>query len=385
MTGDRSDDSRYMLRAVALARRGWGRVAPNPMVGAVLVRDGRVVGEGWHAEFGGAHAEVAALEAAGANAADATLYVTLEPCTHTGKTPPCAPAVVEAGVRRVVVGCRDPDPEAGGGAEALRRAGLELSVGVEGPACARLLAGYLWTRSEPSPFVALKLALSLDGALTLEPGRRTPITGPEAGAWVHRLRAGFDAILVGRGTVEADDPRLTARGEVVPRKPPVRVVLDSGLSLSPAARVVATAAEAPTWVLCGPGAPPERRAPLEAAGVRVLEVPAGPGGLDAGAALGRLAGEGIGTVLAEGGARVARSLLDGRHVQRLHLLYAPLLFGARAPSGFGGATAGRDAWHAYEREALGEDTRLTLESRELARLEDRWGGSGASAGDERSP
>jgi len=373
VTGARADDGRHMLRAVALARRGWGRVAPNPMVGAVLVRDGDVVGEGWHAEFGGPHAEVAALDAAGPRAEGATLYVTLEPCTHTGKTPPCTPAVIEAGVRRVVVGCRDPDPEAGGGADALRRAGLDVSVGVEGPTCARLLAAYLWGRVGRTPFVALKLALSLDGGLAREPGRRTAVTGPEAGRWVHRLRAGFDAILVGRGTLEADDPLLTVRGDVEPRSAPVRVILDSGLSVSPEARVVTTGTEAPTWVLCGPDAPAERRARLEKAGVRVIELRAGPAGVDTGAALARLAGEGVGTVLAEGGARVARSLLEGAWVQRLHLLYAPLLFGAGAPAGFGGAAAGRGGWHVYDRRALGEDTHLALESRELDDVQRRWG------------
>lgn len=362
-----------MLRAAALARRGWGRVAPNPMVGAVLVRDENVVGEGWHAEFGRAHAEVAALEAAGSRAEGATLYVTLEPCTHTGKTPPCTPAVIAAGVRRVVIGCRDPDPRAGGGVEALRRAGLEVTVGVEGPACARLLAGYLWCRSGRAPFVALKLALSLDGALARERGRRTVITGPESDRWVQRLRAGFDAILVGRGTADVDDPRLTVRGETEPRQPPVRVVLDAGLSLSPAARVVATAADTPTWIVCGPEAPPERRSRLEETGVRVLEVPGGPAGVDTKAALGRLASEGVGTVLAEGGARVARSLLDGGSVQRLHLLYAPVLFGPGAPSGFGGAVAEPGDWSVVEREPLGEDIHLALDSRALLEVQRRWG------------
>lgn len=372
MTEKAEADRRYMRRALALARRGRGRVAPNPMVGALLVRDREVVGEGWHAEFGGPHAEVAALEAAGVRADGATLYVTLEPCAHTGKTPPCAPAVARAGVRRVVVGCRDPDPAARGGSELLRGAGIEVAEGVEGRACAELLAGYLWSRAGRGPFVALKLALSLDGALARRVGVRSPVTGERAERWVHRFRAGFDAILVGRGTVEVDDPLLTVRGDVEPRRPPVRVIFDSALRVPVDARVVTTTGGAPTWLVCAPGAPSERRVRLEDAGVRVLEVSAGPGGVDARAALDRLAAEGVGTVLAEGGARVARSLLEGDRVHEMHLLYAPVLFGADAPGGFGGAVTGSGSWRLRARQALGPDTRLGLESQALAELLDRW-------------
>ncbi len=361
-------DRRLMRRAAELARRGWGRVAPNPMVGAVVAREGRVVGEGWHAEFGGPHAEVMALSRAGAEAAGATLYVTLEPCTHTGKTLPCAPAVAAAGVTRVVVGCLDPDLEAGGGAAVLRAAGVVVATGVEPEVCARLLSHYLWNRLRRPPFVALKLALSLDGALAREPGVRTTVTGPDASAWVHRLRAGFDAILVGRGTVAADDPLLTVRGDIEPRRPPVRVVLDSEASVSPRARLVGSAREVPTWILCAPGAPAERRNRLEAAGARVIETPEGPGGLSVGGALDRLAKQGVGTVLAEGGGRVARSLLEAGRVQRLHLLVAPVLFGAGAPAGFGGAASTPGEWRVAERAPLGQDTRMALDSRELTEV-----------------
>lgn len=370
------EDRRWMRRAAELARRGWGRVAPNPMVGAVVVRDGEPAGEGWHAEFGGPHAEVAALRAAGERARGSTLYVTLEPCAHTGKTPPCTRAILEAGVGRVVVGCRDPDPEAGGGAEELREAGVEVEVGVEGRTCARLDAPFFWTRTREIPFVALKLALSLDGALAERPGVRTRITGEEAGRRAHRLRAGFDAILVGRGTVEVDDPLLTVRGPIEPRRPPIRVVLDAELSTSPGARLVAGAAEAPTWLVCAPGAPADRRERLEAAGARVLEAPASEDGVDLRRTLKRLAAEGVGTVLAEGGARVAGSLLRRGLVQRLHLLYAPVLFGEDAPGGFGGFRSGRGHWRVVEREALGEDTLLTLESAELERRIDAWAEGG---------
>lgn len=373
MTATPEVDRRWMMRALDLARHGRGHVAPNPMVGAVVVRDGEVVGEGFHAEFGGPHAEVAALDRAGERARGATLYVTLEPCSHQGKTPPCAPAIARAGVQRVVVGCLDPDPAAAGGAEVLRAAGLEVATGVEGRACARLDAPFLWARTRETPFVALKLALSLDGALAERPGVRTRISGPEAEDWVHELRAGFDAILVGRGTVQVDDPRLTVRGSVIPRRPPVRVVLDSGLGLPKSARVLSRIAEAPTWIVCGPEAPAARRTAIEAVGARVLQAAAGPDGLDLRAALAVLGAEGIGTVLAEGGARVARSVLAAGLAQRIHLLYAPLLLGEGAPGAFGGGETPRGAWRVSERAALGEDTLLTLESRELSRVIDRFG------------
>lgn len=357
-----TEDRRWMLRAAELASRGRGRVAPNPMVGAVVVRGGEPVGEGWHAEFGGPHAEVAALRGAGEAAGGATLYVTLEPCAHHGKTPPCVRAILEAGIRRVVIGCRDPDPAAGGGAAALRRAGVEVTTGVEGPACARIDPGFLWTRLRDAPYVALKLALSLDGALSERRGVRTRITGPEADAWVQELRAGFDAILVGRGTVEVDDPRLTVRGRIRPRRPPVRVILDSGLATSPGARILARTEEAPTWLVGGSGAPTGRRERLEAAGARVVEAPASGQGVDAGLALEALGGRGLQRILVEGGARVARSLLQGGHVQRMHLLYAPVLFGEEAPGGFGGARAGPGTWEVSRREALGRDVLLEMES-----------------------
>jgi len=357
-----------MLRAVELARRGWGRVAPNPMVGAVVVRGAEAVGEGWHAEFGGPHAEVEALRAAGGAARGATLYVTLEPCVHQGKTPPCVPAIVEAGIERVVIGCRDPDPVAGGGARMLRAVGLEVRTGVEGTTCARLDAPYLWRCSHRLPFVALKLALSLDAALTERPAVLPRITGREADAWVQELRAGFDAILVGRGTVSVDDPRLTVRGGVEPRRPPVRIVVDTALEIAPGARVLADVARAPTWLACGPDAPAGRRERLEAAGARVLEVEGSGEGVDMGGLLRVLSAEGVGRVLCEGGARVARSLLDGGYVQGLHLLYAPTLYGAGAPGAFGGARVELDGWEVTARAALGRDTLLSLESERLGRI-----------------
>lgn len=366
-----SEDRRFMRRALELAPRGRGRVAPDPLVGAVVVRDGEVVGEGWHREFGDPHAEVEALRAAGDRARDATVYVTLEPCAHHGKTPPCTEALLEAGVRRVVAACRDPHAEASGGAGRLRDAGIEVATGVEGLSAARVNAPFLWRHTEGAPFVALKLALSLDGRIARSPGTRTAVTGEEAGAWVHRRRAVHRAVLVGRRTAEVDDPRLTARGDVRPRRPPVRVVLDTGLRLSPDSTLARTAGEeGPVWVACAPGAPADRRSRLEEAGVRVLEVePSEDGpGLRPASVVRRLGREGVGSVLVEGGGRVAASFLDAGRVQRMHLLYAPVTYGPEGVEGFPGLALGEDAWRPAERRALGRDTLVSLESPRLRRV-----------------
>ncbi|HYR07316.1 MAG TPA: bifunctional diaminohydroxyphosphoribosylaminopyrimidine deaminase/5-amino-6-(5-phosphoribosylamino)uracil reductase RibD, partial [Longimicrobium sp.] len=220
-------DIPYMRRAIALAANGWGRVAPNPMVGCVIVRDGEVVGEGWHTEYGQPHAEVEALRAAGDRARGATAYVSLEPCSHWGKTPPCTDALIAAGVRRVVFGAFDPNPKAQGGAEVLRAAEIEVAGGVEEPAVHDQNAVFFHAHSpagQERPFVALKLAMSLDARIADRDGRSVWITGEASRAEVHRLRAGYDGIAVGIGTALADDPLLTVRGAVEPRVPPVRIV-----------------------------------------------------------------------------------------------------------------------------------------------------------------
>lgn len=373
---DGREDRRHMRRALELAGRGRGRVAPNPRVGAVVVRDGAVVGEGWHREFGADHAEAEALRDAGSRARGGTVYVTLEPCTHRGKTPPCTEALRDAGVARVVVGCRDPHPEAGGGAGRLREAGVEVTLGVAGREAARLNAPFLWRQVAGGPFVALKLALSLDARIARAPGVRTDVTGREAWGRVHRLRAEHRAVLVGRRTAEVDDPRLTARGDVEPRRPPVRVVLDSRLRLDPGSTLARTAGEAPVWALCAPGPDAGRRGRLEEAGVRVLEVePAEDGeGLRPGAVVDRLGREGVGSVLVEGGGRVAASFLSGGRVQRMHLLYAPVAYGPGGVEGFPGLALEDGAWRPAAREALGRDTLITLESRELRRVIDAHAG-----------
>nr|PZN89277.1 MAG: bifunctional diaminohydroxyphosphoribosylaminopyrimidine deaminase/5-amino-6-(5-phosphoribosylamino)uracil reductase RibD [bacterium] len=357
------EDREWMRRAVELAWRGWGRVHPNPLVGAVVVRDGERIAEGWHAQYGGPHAEAVALAAAGERARGATLYTTLEPCAHHGKTPPCAAAIEAAGIARVVYGARDPHPEAGGGADRLARAGVEVVGGVEADAVRAQNAAFFHVVERGSVYVALKYALSLDARLGAAPGRATPVTGEAARAETHRLRAGFDAIMVGSRTALVDDPLLTVRGDIVPRVPPVRIVLDTEARLPLASRLAATAAETPTWVVCAEDAPPERRSALEAAGVRVLSAPRGPGGLALDAVLSALWEAGIRSVLCEGGGTLGSALLAEDRVARLYLFFAPKLYGPDGPPAFTSplSAAATDAWVRTDLRELGQDVLLVLD------------------------
>src|SRR3989442_6388402 len=303
---ERVSEPEAMERALDLAWRGWGRVAPNPLVGAVVLHDGSIVGDGWHAEYGGDHAEVAALKAAGDRARGATLVVTLEPCAHHGKTPPCTDAIRAAGIRRVVAALRDPDAEARGGVEVLKRAGIETQVGLLAEEAAALNAPFLFTRQQTDrPFVALKLATSIDGRIADAGGRSQWISGPEARDHVHWLRAGFDAIAVGGTTALKDNPLLTARGGLTPRKPPVRIVFDRRAMLNLGVSLVQTAREVPTWVMSSPEAPMANVSVLEGSGVRVFR----PEGLAQAFAQLRLAG--IQSLLCEGGGALGAKLLGG--------------------------------------------------------------------------
>lgn len=375
MDGEMDRDQRYMRRAIELAGRGWGQVAPNPLVGAVVVSDGVVVGEGFHARFGEEHAETVALREAGARAAGSTLYVNLEPCAHEGKTAACAAAIGEAGVREVVVACRDPNPLAAGGLERLSAAGVRVRLGTAAAEARRLNAPFLWSMTQELPYVALKLAISIDGRIAARPGVRTAITGEAAAQEVHRLRAGHAAILVGRGTVASDDPRLTVRGTVAPRVPPVRVVLDTEFRLSPSSRLARTVAEAPVWVIGSGEADPQRRRTLEGAGVRTFQVEESDGGISPSAALKALRAAGVGTVLAEGGARVASALLGQGLVQRLYLLIAPIFLGDEGvPAFIGVPPSASDGWVVSACRRLGRDSLIVFESRDaLERLAARNG------------
>lgn len=303
-------DLAYMRRALELAERGWGHTAPNPMVGAVLVRDGIVVGEGYHAEVGGPHAEVVALEQAGERARDATLYVTLEPCAHFGRTPPCTDAILAAGVCRVVAAVEDPNVAARGGAKKLRKAGVDVALGALEADARELNVIFFHGAEFYRPFVTLKLAVSREGAIA--DAERTPrwLTGPEARREVHRLRAGHDAIAVGLGTALADDPELTVREVAPPRKPPVRVVFSRGGKLPRSSRLVATAREIPV-ILLVMRIEPEQRAALTDAGVVVIEV------RDLNDGLLELAARGVRSVLLEGGARIAGAALRAGSVDRI--------------------------------------------------------------------
>ncbi|HEX2187767.1 MAG TPA: bifunctional diaminohydroxyphosphoribosylaminopyrimidine deaminase/5-amino-6-(5-phosphoribosylamino)uracil reductase RibD [Longimicrobiaceae bacterium] len=357
--GARPEDREHMRRALELAAGGWGRVAPNPLVGAVVVRDGEVVGEGYHAEYGRPHAEAEALRAAGEAARGATLYVTLEPCAHHGKTPPCTDAILAAGVRRVVFAASDPNPKAAGGCALLEAAGVETVRGVELQAALDLNAPFFHGIAGPErPWVELKLALSMDGRVADREGRSGWITGEEARGEVHRLRAGFGAVAVGIGTALADDPKLTVRGPVEPRVPPARVVFDRGLRLPPDGYLARTAREVPVVAVASPGAPPERRRALEALGVRVLPAD----GLEAG--LAELRRAGIGSLFCEGGAVLAAALLREGAVDRLHLFLAPLFLGAEGRDPFATLESPPIAearrWRRLRTAAFGPDTLVTL-------------------------
>ena len=341
-----------MRRALLLARRGWGRTAPNPLVGAVVVRDGQVVGEGFHAEFGGPHAEVAALAAAGERARGAEVFVTLEPCAHHGKTPPCVEALISAGVRRVSFAVRDPNRVAGGGAERLRAAGILVTEGVEAIAAVELNAAFLFAHHDATrPFVTLKLAVSLDGALA--PGDRSHqwLTGERARRYVHRMRAASDAVAVGVGTAIADDPALTVRSGRRPRVAPKRIVFDPTARLPVASKLVRTARKVPTWLVSASPSPADAGA-LERSGVRVIAA----NGLAA--QLGALRHEGIHHLLVEGGAGLAGSLLSGGFVDRLVIFRAPVLLGAGALAAFGSVSPGAgspERWRVVERRVFDDD------------------------------
>lgn len=345
-----------MRRALRLARRGWGWTAPNPLVGAVVVRDGRVVGEGWHAEFGGPHAEVAALAAAGGRARAADVYVSLEPCDHQGKTPPCTQALIAAGVRRVVVATADPHPAAAGGAARLRAAGIEVVTGVEEEAARELNAPFLFAYAGARrPFITLKLALSLDGGIAPEPGQQQWLTGPAARRQVHRLRANADAIAVGIGTALADDPQLTVRGVRKPRVAPLRLVFDPSARLPLESRLVRTARRVPVRVLADAPDPGRRRA-LEDAGVAVTTA----NGLTA--HLAALREDGVRHLMVEGGAGIAGALLTAGLVDRLIIFRAPVLLGTGALPAFGSVAPPADAlarWRVVARRAFGDDEMTT--------------------------
>lgn len=332
-----------MRRAIALARRGEGRVEPNPMVGCVVVRGGRVIGEGFHARFGGPHAEIKALHSCGSSPRGADVYVTLEPCCHVGKTAPCSEALIAARVGRVLIGLRDPFAVVNGrGVRALKRAGICVETGVLRDEAAEVIAPYLTRLISERPYVIAKWAQSIDGRLATRTGDSRWISGEVSRRRVHRLRARVDAILVGSNTVRKDDPMLTAR-DVVLRRRALRVVLDTRLRMLPSCQLVRTAADVPTLILTtaararSPKAKTLTRKGVEVMGCRVKR-----GRLSLKACLRELARRGVTNLLVEGGASVLSSFLKAGLVDEANVFVAPKLIGdARAPSLMNHFGAGR--------------------------------------------
>jgi diaminohydroxyphosphoribosylaminopyrimidine deaminase/5-amino-6-(5-phosphoribosylamino)uracil reductase len=322
-----------MALALALGRRGLGNTWPNPAVGAVIVRlEGGtpvIAGRGWTQAGGRPHAEIEALRRAGAAARGATMYVTLEPCSHHGRTPPCADAIIAAGIARVVSALEDPNPEvAGAGHARLRAAGIAVEVGLGADAARRDHAGHLRRMRDHRPHVTLKLALSADRKAGAAGRRPAAITGEATRARVHRLRAMNDAILIGIGTALADDPQLTCRLPGLEKFSPVRVVLDARLRLPAGSALATSARTTPVWVVAPPDAPPEAARVLQGMGVEVLHAPAQGGRLDLGAVLRLLAERGITRLMVEGGPTVAASFVAADLVDEAVLFHSPKMIGA---------------------------------------------------------
>lgn len=327
-----TQDEQFMRRALQLAARGQGRVEPNPMVGCVIVRGGRVIGEGHHRRFGGAHAEVEALRRCGSPPHGAVAYVTLEPCCHHGKTPPCTDALATAGIRRVIAATRDPNPlVAGRGIARLRQRGIQVDVGLLAAAAAALNAPYFKLTRERRPWVILKWAQSLDGKIATRTGDSRWISDDACRAHAHRVRGRVDAILVGVGTVLRDDPLLTCRGTRA-RRVAVRAVLDTSLRTPMRSQLVRTAHTAATWIFCGPTASERRAAALEKAGCVLHRVRQTSRGLSLKGVLRLLGRHAMTNVLVEGGGMLLGSFLDQRLADEFHVYLAPLLIGGeRAP------------------------------------------------------
>ena len=329
MTQRHTDDLTHMQAALALARRGLGSTWPNPSVGCVIVNHGRVVGRGVTSVGGRPHAEPNALAMAGDQARGATAYVTLEPCCHWGQSPPCTDALIQAGIARVVVAARDPDKRVDSqGFARLRQAGVVVEEGLMAEEAHDILAGFFQRTTAGRPLVTLKLATTLDGKIATHAGESQWITGPEARRMAHAIRARHDAVMVGVGTVMADDPDLTCRIPGYDRRPVVRIVADSHLRTPLTKRLIATARETPTWMLIRSGCDSARRRAFESLGVRVIELAASPAGVDLVAGLQALGEAGITRLMVEGGGQIAAALLRAGLVDRLAWFHAPTTMGS---------------------------------------------------------
>ena len=364
----RTEDLRHMREALAVAPRGQGRVSPNPLVGAVVARGNQVFGtDGTRNTAATMRKSWRCGRPGRARRAQRSMSLWSRAAIPVGR-PPCTAAIIRSGVRRVVIACRDPNPEARQGAEELRQAGLDVEIGIEANAAKRLNAAFLWFHRQWVPFASLKLALSLDAKLGAE-SVRTPVTGIRALDEVHRLRSCHDAILIGSNTIAVDDPLLTARGEVEPRVPPVRAVLDTTLRLRPSSQLVRTASQAPVWAFADPDSDgfDERAGPLRDAGVDVIGVPRSEDDrLDVSAVWNEMAIRGVLSVLVEGGGQVAASLLRGRHIQRIHAFIAPMFYGRDGVPAFPGLEPSTQGdWLPVQRDSLGQDTQIVFEHHQL--------------------
>ncbi len=327
MSALKNDDVRFMRLAVEQAGKGQGRTSPNPCVGAVIVRDGVVVGMGYHRKAGTPHAEIHAIADAGTLCDGATIYVTLEPCNHTGRTPPCSRAVIVAGLKRVVIGMTDPNPVAGGGADFLQEQGLDVVLGVLEQECRQLNYPFLKHSVSGLPWVVMKAGMSLDGKISRRRGHGGAITGQESKQRVHELRDRLDALLIGIGTAVIDDPSLTTRLPDGGRDP-LRVILDSHLKLPLEAQLLRQRSSAATWIFCGVHAGLQRQEQLEKAGAVVYRIDTDSGGrLDLLQVLQELGKADVTSVLVEGGAGIHGSFLRAKLVDQAFLFVAPYFIG----------------------------------------------------------
>ena len=371
---DLASDIRYMQRALAVAEGGIGFVSPNPVVGCVIVKDGRIVGEGYHERYGGPHAEANALRVAGSEARGATLYVTLEPCCHTGKTPPCVDAVLQAGVGRVVMAVRDPNPKvAGGGLARLRAAGIDVTLGICEAEARRLNEAFLHYIQTQRPFVTLKCAVTLDGKIATRTGASRWITGEAAREQVHRMRHAADALLVGSGTALQDDPLLTTRLPNGGGVNPLRIVVDSMLRLSLSSQLATVRPDCRTLVATSERAPVEKQRQLEKQGVEILRLSSyADGRVDIEALLAVLGTRGVADLLVEGGTTLNATLLQRRLVDKVVVFIAPKIIGGdgiHVVAAFGVDTMA-DALQLYgmTSQSVGEDVMLEAYLKPLEQL-----------------
>jgi diaminohydroxyphosphoribosylaminopyrimidine deaminase / 5-amino-6-(5-phosphoribosylamino)uracil reductase len=325
-----SNDRRFMKKALALAEKGLGLASPNPSVGCVIVQDGRIVGRGWHEYTRLDHAEVRALREAGIRSNKATAYLTLEPCCHQGRTPPCVTRLIEASIRRVVVGRVDPNPKVSGqGIEILRSSGIQVDVGLMEKEAGKIIESFACQITTGLPFVISKVGMSLDGKIGTAAGRTRWITSPEGREFGQRLRLSVDALLVGIGTVLSDDPELTYRGGEPKARPLTRVVLDGSLRIPASARLLQSSSQFPVLIFCSEPAAPNRRGELENAGAEIVPIPCSGDQLDLHAVLRELGKRQILGVLVEGGSRIHWSFLSNRLVDRFYFIIAPLVLGGK--------------------------------------------------------